>query len=202
MTSINQPGRQIMELYVYSICLGVGVLFTLASVVFGHFLGGGHDVHFDGGHVTGAGGHAEAGLQNSDMPGVSPFSPTVIASFVAAFGGLGIIFHEISATRAVWFSAPLSALGAFLIAAALVWVLRKLFRSTQSSSESRLIDLVGVVGEIITPIPEKGVGEIAYVQKGARYSAPAREQTGAPVPNGATVKIVRVAGSQFYVASV
>ena len=92
-----------MELYVYSICLGVGVLFTLASVVFGHMLGGGHDVHFDGGHVTGAGGHAETGLQNSDMPGVSPFSPTVIASFVAAFGGLGIIFHEIPATRAVWF---------------------------------------------------------------------------------------------------
>ncbi len=62
--------------------------------------------------------------------------------------------------------------------------------------------MVGVVGEIITPIPEKGVGEIAYVKKGARYSAPAREQTGAPVPNGATVKIVRVAGSQFYVALV
>ncbi len=191
-----------MELYVYSICLGVGCLFTLASVIFGHSLGGGHDVHFDGGHVTGAGGHAEAGLENSGMPGVSPFSPTVIASFVAAFGGLGIIFYEIPATRVVWLSAPLSALGAFLIAAALVWVLRKLFRATQSSSESRLIDLVGVVGEIITPIPEKGVGEIAYVQRGARYSAPAREQTGAPVPGGASVKIVRVAGSQFYVAVV
>jgi membrane protein implicated in regulation of membrane protease activity len=202
LNGVHQPGRQIMELYVYSICLGVGFLFTLASVVFGHMLGGGHEVHFDGGHVTGAGGHAEAGLDNSGMPGVSPFSPMVIASFVAAFGGLGIIFHEIPATRPVWLSAPLSAVGAFLIAAALVWVLRKLFRSTQSSSESRLIDVVGVVGEIITPIPEKGVGEIAYVQKGARYSAPAREQTGAPVPSGASVKIVRVAGSQFYVALV
>jgi membrane-bound ClpP family serine protease len=191
-----------MELYVYSICLGVGFLFTLASVVFGHLLGGGHEVHIDGGHVEGAGGHAEAGLENNDMPGVSPFSPTVIASFVAAFGGLGIIFYEIPATRAIWLSAPLSAIGAFFIAASLVWMLRKLFRATQSSSESKLVDVVGVVGEIITPIPEKGVGEIAYVQKGARYSAPAREQTGAAVPGGASVKIVRVAGSQFYVAVV
>ena len=65
-----------------------------------------------------------------------------------------------------------------------------------------LLDIIGVVGEVITPIPEKGVGEIAYVQKGARYSAPAREQSGAPVPGGAAVKIVRVAGSQFYVAAV
>jgi hypothetical protein len=172
----QQTGKAFMELYVYSICLGVGFLFTLASVVFGHLMGGGHEVHFDGGHVEGAGGHAEAGFDNSDMPGVSPFSPTVIASFVAAFGGLGIIFYEIPATRPVWLSAPLSAIGAFFIAAALVWTLRKLFRATQSSSESKLVDVVGVVGEIITPIPEKGVGEIAYVQKGARTNRRGRPQ--------------------------
>jgi len=46
------------------------------------------------------------------------------------------------------------------------------------------------------------VGEIAYVQGGSRYTAPAREETGAPVPNGAAVKIVRIVGSQFYVKSV
>lgn len=191
-----------MELYVYITCLAAGFVFTLASVIFGHLLGGGHEFHVEGGHVDGSGGHAEAGLENSDMPGVSPFSPTVIASFVAAFGGLGIIFHEIRATHEVWLSAPLALVGAFLIAAALVWLLRRLFRATQGSSESKLADVVGVVGEIITPIPEHGVGEIAYVQKGARYSAPAREQTGAPVPNGTAVKIVRVVGSLFYVAAV
>ncbi len=191
-----------MELYVYITCLAAGFVFTLASLVFGHLLGGGHEVHLEGGHMDGSGGHAEAGLENTDMPGVSPFSPTVIASFVAAFGGLGIIFHEIPATRAVWLSAPLAMVGAFAIAAALVWLLRKLFKATQGSSESKLAEVIGVVGEIITPIPANGVGEIAYVQKGARYSAPAREQTGAPVSNGAVVRIVRVAGSQFYVAVV
>ena len=191
-----------MELDVYIICLAVGFVFTLGSLIFGHMLGGGHDVHLDGGHVTGAGGHAEAGLDNSGMPGVSPFSPMVIACFVASFGGLGLIFREIPAMQSPWINAPSALAGAFLMSAMLFYLLRSLFRTTQGSSEARIVDIIGVVGEVITPIPEKGVGEIAYIQKGARYSAPAREQSGAPVPGGAAVKIVRVAGSQFYVATV
>ena len=55
---------------------------------------------------------------------------------------------------------------------------------------------------MITPIPANGVGEIAYVQSGTRYSAPARDERGAPVGNGQTVKIVRVVGSQFYVVPI
>jgi membrane protein implicated in regulation of membrane protease activity len=192
-----------MELYVYIICLGVGFVFTLGSLVFGHFLGGGHDAgHFDAGHPGGSGGHAEAGLDRGDLPGMSPFSPMVIACFVASFGGLGLIFHEIPATQSPWLSAPLALVGAFLIAAALFLLLQKLFRATQSSSESKIAEVVGIVAQVITPIPEKGVGEIAYVQKGARYSAPARAESGAPVSNGQAVKIVRIVGSQFYVASV
>ena len=61
---------------------------------------------------------------------------------------------------------------------------------------------LGVIGNIITPIPAAGVGEIAYVQSGTRYTAPAREDTGAPVASGAAVKIVRIVGSQFYVKTV
>ncbi len=191
-----------MELYVYLICLGVGFVFTVGSALFGHFLGGGHDAHVDGGHVDGSGGHAEAGLESNDMPGVSAFSPTVIACFITAFGGLGVIFHEIPATNSAWLSAPLALAGAYLIAYCVLSLMRKLFRSTQSSSESKVAAVIGAVGHVITPIPENGVGEIAYVQRGARYSAPAREEKGAPVPNGQAVKITRIVGSQFYVAAV
>ena len=55
---------------------------------------------------------------------------------------------------------------------------------------------------VITPIPANGVGEIAYVQAGSRYSAPARDERGSPVANGQTVKIVRIVGSQFYVVPI
>jgi membrane protein implicated in regulation of membrane protease activity len=77
-----------------------------------------------------------------------------------------------------------------------------IFHHTQCSSESRIGTLVGMTGTIITPIPVNGVGEIAYVQGGSRYTAPARDERGAPVTNGQTVKIVRIVGSQFYVVPI
>lgn len=185
-----------MDLLVYLFCLCVGLVFTLITAVFGHFLGGHHE-----GHVGGSGGHAEAGGDTSDMPGVSMFSPTVITTFITSFGGFGIIFHQIPITRSPFVSAPLAAFSGAAMAFLVLWVLRYLFRSTQSSSESKIADLVGAVAHIITPIPENGVGEIAYVQGGSRYTAPAREEKGAAVPSGQAVKIVRIIGSQFYVKS-
>ena len=184
-----------MEIQIYIICLGVGLLFTVVSAVFGHFLGGAHH-----GHVGGSGGHAEAGLGGHGMPSISAFSPTIIASFITAFGGLGIIFHEIPATSRPAFSAPLAAVGATVIAYLLLILLRGLFRGTQGSSEGITAEVIGVVGHVITPIPENGVGEVAYVQAGSRYTAPAREEKGLPIQNGQAVKITRVVGSQFYVA--
>jgi len=86
-----------------------------------------------------------------------------------------------------------------VIAASALGLLRRLFSATQSSSESRVGTLVGQPATIITPIPENGVGEIAYVQAGTRYSAPAREEHGSPVALGKSVRITRVVGTQFYV---
>jgi membrane protein implicated in regulation of membrane protease activity len=187
-----------MDFLVYSICFGVGLLFAIVSAFMGHLFGGGHDAHVD----IGTGGHAEAGFSDTGMPGLSPFSPTTISSFLTAFGGLGLIFSRIEATKSPWLSAPLSIAGALLIAAAVVWLFSTIFHKVDSSSESRVGTLVGTTCTVITPIPAQGVGEIAYVQSGTRYTAPARDERGAPVSNGQTVKIVRIVGSQFYVAPI
>lgn len=179
----------------YFICFGVGLFFTIGTAVFGHIFGGhGHD-----GHLDGSGGHAEAGADASDMPGVSALSPTIIAAFVTAFGGIGMLLHQIPATKPAYISAPLAVVGGLSIASAMLWVMRQLFRRTQSSSESKVATLVGQAATIITPIPENGVGEIAYVQAGTRYTAPAREENGVAVPNGKPVTITRVVASQFFV---
>ena len=183
-----------MTMIIYIICLGVGLVFTLISAFFGHVFGGGHE-----GHVDGSGGHAEAGVDSSDMPGVSVLSPTIIASFITAFGGFGIILSQFPATKPPIISAPLSVLGGFVIAGGVLLLLRSLFSHTQSSSESHVATLGGLPASVITPIPENGVGEIAYVQGGTRYSAPAREEKGRPVANGQTVTITRVVGTQFFV---
>lgn len=182
---------------IYTIFFGVGLVFTVLSALFGHLLGG-HDAHAD----VGTGGHADTGYDSGGMPGMSLVSPTIIASFITALGGLGMIFTNINATKSIWISLPLSVIGGLIIAAGVVWMFNALFRQTQSSSESHVADLVGQTATIITPIPPNGVGEIAYVQSGTRYSAPARDDHGAAVANGQTVKIVRVVGSQFYVQPV
>src|SRR5258708_9475302 len=186
-----------MDLLVYQFCFGVGLLFAIVSAFFGHLFGG-HDAHVD----VGTGGHAEAGFQDTGMPGLSPFSPTSICSFITGFGALGMILSHIESTRSPWVSAPLALLGALIITAGVVLLFGTIFHKTQSSSESRVGTLVGMTGTIITPIPANGVGEIAYVQGGTRYTAPARDERGAPVGNGQTVKIVRIVGSQFYVAPI
>ncbi len=129
-----------------------------------------------GGHDAhldlGSGGHADAGFGHADTPGLSPFSPTSIACFITAFGAFGLIFSRIELTRSPWISAPLAG------------------------------TLIGLTATVITPIPSNGVGEIAYVQAGTRYTAPARNDLPTTVASGEAVRILRIVGSQFYVATV
>ena len=182
---------------IYAICLVVGLIFTLFSAVAGHLFGG-----HDGDVGVGTGGHAEAGFDHTGVPGISFFSPTVLASFVTAFGAFGLIFTKISATKSVWASAPLSAVGGVVIASGTFWLFNTMFSKTQSSSESRIADVAGQTASIVTPIPLNGVGEIAYVQGGSRYTAPARAEKGVPIGHGETVKITRVSGNQFFVETI
>ena len=180
---------------IYTICLLTGLLFTMLTVFFGHFFGG-------SGHVEGSGGHVEAGGDSSDAPGISIFSPTIIAAFVTAFGGFGMIFSQFPATRPGIISAPLSIFGGVVVAGAMYTFFSALFRHTQGSSESRVAELINTEATVITPISANGVGEIAYVVGGTRYTAPARAEDGFLIPNGQTVKIVRIVGTQFYVKKV
>jgi len=178
---------------IYAICLVAGLIFTLFSAVAGHLFGG----HADG-HV-GMGGHADGGIGHDGVPGISIFSPTVLASFVTAFGAFGLIFDKIEATKSVWISAPLSFFGGLAVAMVFFWLFNAMFKKTEGSSESRVAMLIGQTAAIVTPIPENGVGEISYTQAGSRYTAPARADKGGTIGGGKTVKITRIVGTQFFV---
>jgi membrane protein implicated in regulation of membrane protease activity len=180
---------------IYTACLALGLLFTIISAVAGHLFGG-HDI---GGHDVGTGGHAEAGYDHSGVPGLSFFSPTVIACFVTAFGACGLILSRIQWTSSIWISAPISAVAGFVMAGLAFLLFNWLFSKTECSSEGTVAALVGKSASIITPIPANGVGEIAYIQGGARYTAPARTESGAPMPVGKPVRITRVVGTEYYV---
>lgn len=175
-----------MVFLIYLACLTIGVVFTLITAVIGHVFGHDH---------PGGDGHA------GHDAGVSALSPTVIACFITAFGAFGIILTQFRITQPPYLSAPLSIVGGFMAAAAVLQMLRQLFNRTQSSSESCVASTVGQIATTITPIPENGVGEIAYVQAGTRYTAPAREEKGRPVSSGRSVHITRIIGTQYYVTA-
>jgi len=176
---------------IYITCLVFGLVFTLICVFLGHLFGG-HD-------AVGAGGHADAGFGSDGVPGVTFLSPTILATFVTAFGAVGVICSGIDATKGVWVSVPISFIGSLLISLAVLWLVNLVFRKTQSSSEGNVTKLIGQTAAIVSPIPENGVGEISYVQFGSRYSAPARNDKPGALPAGQTVRITRIVGTQFYV---
>jgi membrane protein implicated in regulation of membrane protease activity len=180
---------------IYLICFGVGLVFAIASTFLAEVFGG-HDFH-SGHHLES--GHADGGFDAHHMPGFSVFSPTTIASFITAFGGLGLIFSKFRVTQSAWLSAPLALVGGLGVAALVVMLFNKIFRATQSSSEGRVAALFGQSATVITPIAAGGVGEIAYVQGGTRYTAAARTLDESPIAGGATVRIVRAEGTHFFV---
>jgi membrane protein implicated in regulation of membrane protease activity len=180
---------------IYTACLALGLMFTIISAFAGHFFGG----HDGTGGDVGTGGHAEAGYDHSGVPGLSFFSPTVLACFVTAFGACGLILTHIESTSSAWISAPVSAVAGVVMAMLAFWLFNFMFKKTQSSSESRVSSLGGQTASIVSPIPANGVGEIAYVQGGTRYTAPARTEDGSPVAAGRPVRITRVVGTQYFV---
>ena len=179
----------------YAICFGTGVLFTLISAIAAHLFGG----HADASGSDIPDGHVESGLDSDGTPGFARASPATLAAFVAAFGGFGMILTQVDVTSKPWISAPLAIVGGLAVAGLVVVLLRSIFKNTQSSSEGHVASLMGLGATVISPIPANGVGEIAYVQGGSRYSAPARTEDGAAIANGAAVKITRIVGTQFYV---
>src|SRR5436190_3038823 len=118
---------------VYIAGLTLELLFTIITAMMGHFFGG-HDAHVGD---IGTGGHAEAGYDHSGLPGISLFSPTVLACFVTAFGACGLVLSNIESTRSMWISAPVSAVAGVVMAVLAFSLFNWMFQKTQSSSESR-----------------------------------------------------------------
>src|SRR5437764_8894106 len=116
---------------IYIACLALGLLFTIITAVAGHFFSGGHDGTMD----VGTGGHAEAGYDHTGVPGISFFSPTVLACFVTAFGACGLVLSHIKGTESMWISAPISSIAGALMAFVAFSLFNWMFEKTQSSSE-------------------------------------------------------------------
>jgi hypothetical protein len=71
--------------------------------------------------------------------------------------------------------------------------------AVQSSSEVKMLNMVGETAEVTVAIPATGIGEIAYVAMGSRNLSPAQTDGGEEIPRFSNVRITRVSGNIFFV---
>lgn len=188
----------------YFFLLMLGVFYALFVMI----SGGLHAIHvpalhFDlsGIHLPGGGAHVDVGGAPDHEVHLLSLSPISIASFVTAFGGIGLI-----ATQGYGASGGASLLwaigGSIIIALASHFLVFYLFIAPQASSEVKQNTLIGMTAEVTAPIPGNSVGEIAYVAMGERYTSTARAADGQDIPRGALVKIESMAGTVMVVKQI
>lgn len=130
---------------------------------------------------------------------VSPISPITISTFITTFGGVGIIVRQLFGV-----SGPFSLLwatgGGLLLASIMFLFYSRFLIGSQGSSEVHVSQLVGLTGEVVTPISEEGVGEVAVVARGSRVTYPARSSQGIAIKRGTVVVIDQMVGTQALVS--
>lgn len=197
--------------YAYFACLVLGFGFVaisaLLSGIGGHGDSGhdvGHDVGHEVGHDIGHGegdfaageghdlghGHTDAGPAEGAMH-LPLFSPLVIASFLAAFGGSGMVYQKLLGDR-LWLHAPLAGATSLALGFAIAFAIWKLTTTFNASNVARITDALGTLAEVSVTVPKQGMGEIAYISGNTRQTLSARSADGLEHKQGTSVKVLRV----------
>jgi membrane protein implicated in regulation of membrane protease activity len=172
----------------FFLCLLAGLIYAVISLLMSGGLSA--DLGGDADGVDADGGSGEITF--------SPVSPTVIATFITAFGAGGIVATE----GLKWAALPavLLACGSGLCIGGIVYfALSAVYSRTQGSSEARSADAIGELAEVLSPISADSHGEIAYVSRGTRLTGSARSIDGEPIERHTLVEIVKIVGSTHYV---
>jgi len=191
----------------------LGGAYVLISLLLGHghFGDSGHAGHI--GHDAHAGSHGDSthygvkgeGRGAASAGGGQPaefqfpfFSPLALATLFGALVAWGLIIQQgfgASDTLSLTVAVPAAVVTAYLV----TYAGFRLVTGSQGSSQIRLADLEGADAEVITPIPAGGVGEVAAMAGGQRFSGPAREVDGKDVPRGAVVRVKTMVGATLVV---
>jgi len=186
--------------FIYLAALLAGLAYAVVSLLMGDLMGAGGDSvghDFDlGGHDLDVAGHEVDTGQHAVH--FSPFSPLVISGFLAGVGGIGLFVSGLITNNQV-FHLPIALAAGVAIGYLIGFLIFKLKQASEVSSEAVVSDLVGCEAEVSAGIPSRGVGEIVYVAKGSRYTAPARTADGQAIAKNQVVTIKDVSGSVMVV---
>ncbi|MCG3135017.1 MAG: hypothetical protein HMLKMBBP_02510 [Planctomycetes bacterium] len=188
--------------------LGFTILSTVLSGVFHHEFGSGSA--FEGGDVTHLGGadiehgdiphsgDATVGWTDTQFPGASPLSPTVICSFVTTLGGVGYLALT-KWTMGAGAAVVTGAVAALAIGAAVFFTLDWVLRKMQATSHVTANSLLGSKVRVQTSIEPPNAGSVLIESAAGRMTAPARGDDAAAIPSGAEAEIVRLDGGVYVV---
>ena len=176
----------------YLICFVLGFVLSVLAAFTG--LGRVHFGHFHFGHAHAhLHANAKAGGQLSAVNGIT------LPAFLCWFGGAGYLLHQYSS---LWAPLVLLLAGVFgMMGAGIIYL--ALFRflipheQVLSPDDTRMD---GVVARVSDEIRADGIGEILFLQIGARRSAAARSESGVPIPRGTEVVVLRYARGVAYVS--
>ncbi len=203
----------------FLLCFLVGFTLSLISFLFGtlhlhlpHHLGGhlsGHVgtgqgvFHASAGHGPGLGQGADGAVAAKGPAGgssgsVSPVNFMTICAFLAWFGGVGYLatrYFALAAVGAITFAAA----GGFVGSSMVFFFMAKVLLPHESRLDPADFEMVGTLATVTLPIRSGGIGEIQFVQEGARRSASARSDDGQALEKGVEVVVARYERGVAYV---
>jgi len=170
----------------YLICFLVGLMLTVASLVFGSLhihLHVPHGFHFS----------AQRGSHSH-----SAFNLSSIMMFLTWFGGTGYVMTRYrSATAGVALTAAVVV--GFAGGALMYLYMARVFIANERPLLEADYDMTGVLGHISSSIRDNGTGELIYMQQGTRRSCGARSEDGRGIERGAEVVVMRYEKGIAYV---
>jgi membrane protein implicated in regulation of membrane protease activity len=167
---------------IFLMCFAVGTLWALVSLL----LGGFHFGH-GGGHAPVGHGHGHSHAGGHHLPNwlASLLNPSVIAVFLAWFGGAGYLLNKYSGFM-LWLNLAIAAALGLSGAWVLARFLTVLIKNERDMNPADY-DMVGVLGRVSSTIRADGVGEVIYLHEGVRRSINAKSETGVAIGRGEEV---------------
>ncbi len=134
--------------------------------------------------------------------GELPFlSPTIIATFLTVFGGIGyMLFHNTA-----WSALPVASLALLIalgVSSAVLFLVVIPLQAAQKGTALSSKAMIGFEAQVITSIEALRMGEIVYEQGGTRHSAPAKAVEGAVIAQGSQVRILDEMAGTFVVEKI
>jgi hypothetical protein len=134
--------------------------------------------------------------------GELPFlSPTIIATFLTVFGGIGYMLLHNTGWSAMAV-AGLSLLTALGVSSVVLFLVVIPLHAAQKGTALSAKGMIGLDARVIISIEALRLGEIVYEQGGTRLSAPAKALGEAIIPHGTQVRIVGETAGTFIVEKV